>query len=315
MDTVNPVESRRADGGLLRWAVLPRRTTLHLFGATFAVVLWGASFSVTRAAVQEIPPLTLAFLRFTLATLVLWPVVRRRWGRLSVAPEDRRTAFALGFVGVTLYFLFENVGLRYTTASHGALIVATVPLASVLAEAAARRRLPPTPVLGGLLAALAGVGLIVDWRGGGEASLLGDSLLFGAVFSWVGYTFLVRRLSRRYPNLWITHAAMAVGAVTLFPLAVVEMALHPWTPPSPAAWGAVAYLGVFCSALAYLLWNRAIPVLGVSVTNNLIYGIPLVGVLTGVLALGEPFTPALFAGGALILGGVAVAHRHSEAGG
>ncbi|MHB8765898.1 MAG: EamA family transporter, partial [Deferrisomatales bacterium] len=63
------------------------------------------------------------------------------------------------------------------------------------------------------------------------------------------------------------------------------------------------------SALGYLLWNAAIPALGVTATNNLIYGIPLVGVLAGVAFLGEPLTARVALGGALIVGGVAVASR------
>jgi len=71
----------------------------------------------------------------------------------------------------------------------------------------------------------------------------------------------------------------------------------------------VVFLGVFCSAAGYLLWNRAIPVLGVSVTNNLIYGIPLVGVLAGVLLLGEALSERVALGGALVVGGVVLASR------
>jgi drug/metabolite transporter (DMT)-like permease len=57
------------------------------------------------------------------------------------------------------------------------------------------------------------------------------------------------------------------------------------------------------------LWNQAIPALGVAVTNNLLYGIPLVGVITGVAALGEPLTANVFISAALIIGGVLLACR------
>lgn len=282
---------------------------LHLAGALLVVVLWGVSFAVTRAAVRELPPMTLALLRFALACGVLWPAVRVRCGRVRLDPADRWGAFGLGFVGVTLYFACENVGLQYTTASHGALIVATIPLATVLAEAAARRRRPPAAVLGGLVAALGGVGLLVGGDQGGEASLYGDALMFGAVVSWVAYTFLADRLGRRYPSLWLTLVVMAVGTATLLPLAAWEWRSGWPAPPSGAAWASVVFLGVFCSAAGYLLWNGAIPVLGVSVTNNLIYGIPLVGVLAGVLLLGESLSGRVALGGALVVGGVVLASR------
>jgi len=92
-------------------------------------------------------------------------------------------------------------------------------------------------------------------------------------------------------------------------MALVEACFLPLHLPSPAAWGAVAYLGVLCSAVAYLLWNLALPVLGVSVANNLLNVVPLVSVLTGVLALGEPWNATIALGGALIVAGVLVVER------
>lgn len=273
------------------------------------MTLWGVSYAVIRVAVHEIPPLTLASLRFVLAAAVLWPAARRRCRGERLAPEDHWTTFGLGFLGVTLYFAFENWGLYFTTASHGSLIIATIPLATALVEAIQRRTLPSAWLLGGLATALVGIGLTVG-SSGREATVLGDLLVLGAVFSWVGYTFLARHLSDRYSPLFITQSALVVGAVTLAPLAALELLHHPIRRiPSPLAWASVAYLGVFCSALCYLLWNAAIPVLGVTVSSNLLNATPLVGVLTGVVALGEPFTATAALGSALILGGVVVASR------
>jgi drug/metabolite transporter (DMT)-like permease len=83
----------------------------------------------------------------------------------------------------------------------------------------------------------------------------------------------------------------------------------PLRAPSPSAWCALVYLGVLCSAAAYLMWNLALPVLGVSVANNLLNAIPLVSVLTGVAALHEPWTASIAVGGALILAGVIAVER------
>jgi drug/metabolite transporter (DMT)-like permease len=273
-----------------------------------AVLLWGISFPVSRVAVREIGPLALATFWFALAAALLWPLARRRGLRLEAA--DRPAILGLGLLGVTLYFALENYGLVFTTASHASLIVATVPLGSAAVEAFRRRRPPrPLPIAGMILAAL-GVVVIVRPEGAGASrSLLGDLLVFGAMASWVAYTFLARGLIARYPALLVTAATMAVGAVTLLPLAAVEALFIPMRAPSAAGWLAVAYLGLLCSAAAYLMWNLALPVLGVSVANNLLNVIPLVSVLTGVLALGEPWTASIALGGALILAGVFVVER------
>ncbi|MFA5517362.1 MAG: DMT family transporter [Desulfuromonadales bacterium] len=271
--------------------------------ALFAIFVWGASFAVTRAAVREIPPLALAFLRFALAAAVLWPAARRF--PLRVARADRLAVFSLGFVGVTLYFAFENAGLARTTASHGALLVAIIPLITELLAARRRRRPPSRRIIFCLLTALAGMAVIFGQDEGAGASAAGDLLMLGAVAAWIGYTLLAEDLTRRYPGLPLTMRIMAVGAATLLPLALIEAAFLPFGRPSVASWSGVAFLGVFCSALAYLAWNRAIPALGVTRTNALINLIPLFGVLAGVLGLGEPLSLRIVFGGGLILAGVA----------
>jgi drug/metabolite transporter (DMT)-like permease len=274
-------------------------------------VVWGASFAVTRAAVQEIAPMALAFLRFALAAAILWPAAFRF--KVSMVPAERWAVFTLGFLGVTLYFAFENVGLVFTTASHAALIIAIIPLVTEVVIARRNRRRLSASVLIGLVAALAGVALIFGHDTGEAAGTLGDLLMLGAVASWVGYTLVAERIVPRYPGIFLTWRIMTVGALTLLPAALVEILIFPFAPPSAAAWTGVAFLGIFCSALAYLTWNYSLPILGVNVTNTLIYFIPLVGVLTGVIALDEPFTRRIALGGALIIGGVAWAGWRQQA--
>lgn len=294
----------------VRPARIGKATALLAAGAV--VVLWGVSFPVSRVAVREISPLALATGRFAIAAAVLWPAARHRGLRLARAEVPM--VFALGLLGVTLYFAFENYGLTYTTASRASLIVAAVPLGSALVEAVRRRRAPRPLPLAGMFGAAAGVFLIVKPDGSAAHGLLGDLLMLGAMAAWVAYTFLARDLMARTPALLVTAATMAAGAVTLLPLAAVEALVLPLHAPSAAAWAALAYLGLLCSAAAYLLWNLALPVLGVSVSNNLLNGVPLVAVITGVLVLGESFTGAMALGGALILAGVVVVERTSDPG-
>lgn len=285
----------------------PARSGRAILAATVVVILWGVSFPVSRVAVREIPPLALATGRFLLAAALLWPAARRRG--LALARADLPAVLLLGLFGVTLYFAFENYGLVFTTASHASLIVATVPLGSAMVEAIQRRRMPRPLTIAGMVAAAAGVAVIVRPDGSTARSLLGDLLVLGAMAAWVAYTFLARDLMARTPALLVTAATMAAGAAFLLPLAVIESFFLPLRAPSLSAWASLAYLGVLCSAAAYFLWNLALPALGVSVANNLLNVIPLVSVVTGVLALHEPWTATIALGGALVLAGVIVVER------
>lgn len=288
-------------------STVTERSRAWLLGA-IVVVLWGLSFAATKVALFEIGPWTLAFLRFAIALVVLWPIVRRGLGRRTVTRADRRDLFLAGFFGVTLAFVLENSGLARTTASHGSLLVATAPLATVLTEAVLRRRMPSAPTLLGFALALGGVALIVAGDSGGEATVVGDLLVLSTVAIWVVYGFVIHRLASRHPVGWVTHVAIVWGVVTLLPFAAVETWRAGWSPPSPGAWGAVLFLGVFCSGLAYLWWNRCLQVLGASATNSLIYAIPLVAVTGGIVLLGEPLTGEVVVGGALVIGGLLLAH-------
>ncbi len=279
---------------------------LPILFASFSILVWGLSFSVTRSVVQQVPPLTLACVRFIIATAFLWGVTARY--RIKVLPGDRKWVWAMALTGITFYFVFENTGLKLTTASHGALIIATIPLGTELVVARRQRRWPGWPTWCGTFLALLGVGLIVG-RADGVSTVSGDLMIFGAVGCWIAYTFVVPHLSGKYPNLLISRWIMLCGAISLAPGAVVEIFVYGIAQIHGWAWLQVGFLSIICSALAYDTWNRAIPALGPTAVNTLIYFIPLVGVAGGILFLSEPFTLNLIIGGALIFGGVLTGNR------
>jgi len=276
--------------------------------ALFCVLVWGISYAVIRETVQQIPPLTLACLRHLLGALLLWPLTRGRFGTRRMPLKHHFAICGLALAGITLYFGFENHGLKLTSASHGALLIALIPLGTEIVTALQKRRLPTAATWLGTGLALTGVALLVGQQDG-TADPEGDLLMLGAVASWIAYTFGVNRFAGRYPGLLLTRQIMFYGALTLLPGMVWELARTSYVFPTAGAWIGFAYLTVICSVVGYDFWNRAVPNLGPSAVNNLLYLLPLVGVVTGVLALNEPVTPALFSGGGLILGGVILAGK------
>jgi len=274
--------------------------------ALYCILVWGLSYAVTRSAVQQIPPLTLACVRFAIAAGLMYLLTLKQ--RVRLLPGDVKWIVLLALTGLTFHFALENEGLKRTTASHASLITATIPLCTELASAWQRRHWPQWTVWPGALLALTGVAMIVG-GGDGQATVVGDLLVAGTVGCWIVYTFVVQHISGRYPNLLISRWMMLTGALTLVPGVVLELSMHPIPRPTPTAWGQVLFLGIGCSALAFDFWNRAVPVLGPTAINTLIYFIPLVGVLGGVVFLGEPVTPVLVLGGVLITAGVMLASR------
>lgn len=283
-----------------------KKSILALFMALFCIVVWGASYAVTRSAVQQIGPLTLACLRFYLAAGLLWCLIRPR--SIQLQWIHRREIVNLTMSGIILYFAFENIGLKLTTASHGALIIATIPLGTELVWAWYHRCWPLWYTWLGTVAAISGVFLLVGWGESG-ASLVGDLLMFGAVGCWIVYTFQIERISGRYPPLVLTFWMMLIGAAAFTPGAMVELWIYPIPQPDLLTCGQVLFLAFACSAVGYDFWNRAVPVLGPTIINTLLYLIPLVGVTSGIVFLKEPVTPSLFTGGGLIILGVFIVRK------
>jgi drug/metabolite transporter (DMT)-like permease len=155
--------------------------------------------------------------------------------------------------------------------------------------------------------AFVGVATIVGQSHGG-ATLRGDLLMLASVVVWVVYSFLTRRMAEAYPASVVAYRTILWGVATLTPLAVVELALVGPPRPSSASLAALAFLGIFCSAIAYLWWARALQVLGVTTANSLVYGIPLVAVAAGVVLLDEPLTARVVGGGLLVVAGVVLAN-------
>ena len=276
--------------------------------ALFCVFVWGVSYAVIRSTVQQIPPMTLACTRHLLGALLLWPLVRNLETSCRMTARDHLIMLGLGLSGVSLYFAFENHGLKLTSASHGALIIALIPLGTELVHAWCQRRLPPPGVWIGTALALTGTVLLLG-NADGVANLSGDLLMLGAVVSWIAYTFLVQRFAHRYPSLLMTKKLMWYGALALTPAMLFELWITPTTWPGTGAWGGLFFLTLFCSVVAYDFWNRAVPALGATRTNTLLYLVPVIGVAGGVVLLDEPVTRQLLIGGVLVFSGVVLGHR------
>jgi len=277
-----------------------------------AMLLWGSAFVVSKAALAELPPFLFAFLRFCVASLCLWLPVRARGGRAHLPqPAPWGLLGLMGLTGVAVYLACFNLSLSYTTASDGALIQGSIPVVTaLLAVAWLRERLGRARALG-IGVSLLGVALVIlAGRTGGDASdrVLGGLLMVGAVLAWAIYTIISKRLQGA-SYLAVSAYSTLIGTLLLLPGAVYDLATRPPHAVSLGAWLAVAYLAVCTSALAIVFWNRALQVLDASQVANFVNLVPLVGVATAALFLGERVTVAQLGGGLLVLAGVGLSSR------
>jgi drug/metabolite transporter (DMT)-like permease len=274
-------------------------------------MLWGGNFAALRFLLNDLAPLDVVFVRavgagcfFALALLLT--------GRLLVRlpRRDALTLAGIGLLGVTVLNLAATFGQARLPASLASLIVTSNPVHTAVIS----RLLTGEPLtrrkVGGIALAFVGL-LIVLGLGSGEGTALGRRELVGvgilalAPFSWAFYTVLSKPLLATYPSLHVAAYTTIAGAAPF----LVLPALRPGLPGRLAeldsrGWGAVLFTTLLSFVVAYVLWYRGLRVLTPSQTAVYVYLVPVFGLLSAWLVLGERPTVFLLLGGATILAGV-----------
>jgi drug/metabolite transporter (DMT)-like permease len=277
---------------------------------TAMALLFGLSFVATKFALESIPPFTLIFLRFSIASVLLGALYFRR-GTNRLFRGDRRRMFLVSLIVPGLYFLAETYGLRLSSATTISLLISTIPIFAALFAFFMMKE--PIGFWRGAAIALSivGVATILSADGGKvttwEVVQVGNLLGLGAAVCGGLYMALGRDLMTRYSPLTMT-TFQAFFAVAIFsPLAGTELFNRRWQGIGALTLLSVLYLAVFCSVLAFFLWNYGISRLEASraaVFTNLV---PVFTVMGASIFLGERIHPAQVIGGALVIGGVALA--------
>ncbi|HEX7620543.1 MAG TPA: DMT family transporter [Anaerolineales bacterium] len=282
--------------------------------ALFTVIVWGASFVATKVALRYATPDVVVWLRFGMGVVILGIAVLV--GRKFALPEKRDWAYfaLLGFLGITFHQWLQSTGLVTAQASTTAWIVATIPVfMALLGWLALKEKLFWLQVVGIFLSAL-GVLLVVT-RGdlvqlaSGKFGTVGDFLILISAPNWAIFSVLSRRGLQKYPATLMMFYVMAFGWLFSSVLFFVEGGLNqigyiPWE-----GWAGIAFLGIFCSGLAYIFWYDALQVLPVAQTGAFLYLEPVSTVVVAALILGEQLYLATLLGGVLILVGVWVVNR------
>jgi drug/metabolite transporter (DMT)-like permease len=275
-----------------------------------AVLFLGTNPVAVKVAVSEVPPLPFVAMRFTLAGLLLLAVVLLL-GLDRPGRRDMVSMVGVGLVGVGMNNVAFTLGVSMTTASDTALIYAAVPIWGILLGLALGLERPTRWGVVGVALAFLGVGIVVYGGLGGEGgtSLEGDLLVVIATVCWGSYAVLSLPLLRRHPPLVVAAYTMLFGGLAAAPFALPGFVSAEWGEVSREAWEAVAYSTLLVAAFGFYAWQRGVSRVGANRVLVYQYLITLVGVVSGVVLLGEVLTANKILGGAVILGGVYLARR------
>jgi drug/metabolite transporter (DMT)-like permease len=269
-------------------------------------VIWGLNFSVTKLAILQIPALPFTAIRFALASVLLWAVLRWTEGPLALPTRELRRLTILGVVGNTMYQLVFVLGLIYTSATNSSLILATVPtVVAVMAGVLGFERITPRMWLG-IAMGTAGVVLVIATGRVrfSSGTLTGDLLTVAAVLCWAGYTVGLRSVPSNLTPLRVTTVTTIAGLPGLVLLGLPGLLRLEWAAVPASAWWALGYATVFSLVVAYLLWNRSVQVVGGTRTAIYMCLTPLIAVAGAWVMLGERPRPLQAVGAVLIIAGV-----------
>ncbi len=267
--------------------------------------LWGASFLFMRIAAPEFGAFALVEVRVAIAAVVLYVIAVARGQHADIKPNW----VPLGILGIhntALPFLMFTWAMLHLTAGTGAILNATAPIfAAVVAWAWLGDKLNWSRALG-LLVGMIGVWLLVRDKVGaslGDATLavaaaLGGSLLYGIAGNFT------RRYASHIKPLAVATGSQISAALVLLPIAIIAW---PEGPISTTAWAAAIVMGVFSTALAYILYFRLIANTGPTNAITVTYLIPLFAMVLGAVVIDEPITMAMVIGCAVILLGTSLA--------
>ncbi len=274
--------------------------------------VWGASFLFMHIAGPEFGPLATSALRVGIAALVLFPLVLAR-GQGAAMLRYWRPIAVIGLFNAGIPFACFTFALMHISTGLTSILNATMPLFTALVAWVWFGQRPSPVRLLGLAIGFAGVALLVVSKSsvgqpGVTAASGGQQVLAMAACLCATLCYgIAACASKKYlasaPSIAVTAGTNLSAAVLLL---VPAVWWGPRSMPSVSAWMAIAAVGIFCTAMAYVLYYRMIQTTGPAITSTVTYVVPLFALFYGYLFLHETITPAMVGYGALILLGTAL---------
>lgn len=280
-----------------------------------ATLLWGGNFVIGRAVTGDIEPITLAFLRWCTAFIAFLPIayrpLRKEWPKLKA---HFPIVIVLAITGVAAFNTLVYIGVHYTTSINASLMNSSTPiLIYLLSFIFLKERLSKYQIIGTALS-LSGVAFILS--GGKLETLLsfqfnkGDLIVLLAVCCWAVYSLLIKQYAGKLPGYSTFFVTIALGIIILLPFTIWEYT----STPNPVEWsfttvGAILYVGIFASIVAFLSWNKGVVALGANRASIFLNFIPFFASIFAVIFIGESLQFAQIIGGLAVILGAYIANR------
>ena len=291
-------------------------------GAALAVIttiIWSGNYVIAKGISMEVPPVSLAFYRWALASICIAPFAFKKFKEeKQLILQNKQYIFWTALTGVTIFNTFIYLAGHYTSAINLALIGTTSSpvFITILAAIFLKEHISRPRVIGMVICI---VGILFLISHGNLQTLArfrfskGDVLILISAFTFSIYNILVRKKPAAISPLVFLFTIFTVGTICLFPFYIFEI-LH----SAPVKWNThivviILYLGIGNSIIAFFCWNASIQKLGASGTGLFGNLIPVFSTVEAVLFLGEQFTTVHLISGLLVIGGLVIANITTKA--
>ncbi len=278
---------------------------IGILSLTFAMFIWASSFIALKAAMEDLGPFTVIFLRMLIASLCFVYFIKS-FLKYDFSKKDIKYIFLLALFEPCLYFIFESKSLQYTTASQAGMITSLMPIITAMAAGYFLKEIISKQIIFGSFIAMSGaIWLSLQGTSSIDAPnpLLGNFLELLAMICGAGYTITARYLSDKYSALFITAIQVFIGAIFFTPLFLYEyFTIDMNITIKSFLW--IAYLGIVVTLAGYGLYNYALTKIEASKAAMFVYLIPVFTLILAYFILNEKLSIFEFIACFVILFGV-----------
>ncbi|ANC20368.1 membrane protein [Bacillus cereus] len=282
-----------------------KQTILGAICLSLAASIWGGMYVVSKYVLDFIPPLTLVWLRFIIAFVVLYGILKlaekKQKKKVTIRKKDWLLFAWIGFIGYFISITCQFIGTKLSDAHTGSLVTSATPAfivifaALILKEKLTARRLLSTII------ATIGVIIVIGWDIEIGSYFIGTIILVGAAITWALLSIYVKIASIQFSSLVITTYAIFFSLFFITPFMIGELQAASIGTVNTYVILGVLYLGIVSTAGAFFLWNKGLELLDASIGSLFFFFQPIVGSLLGWLLLNETLNSNFFIGGILII--------------
>ncbi|MHA2895018.1 DMT family transporter [Bacillus cereus] len=282
-----------------------KQTILGAIYLSLAASIWGGMYVVSKYVLDFIPPLTLVWLRFIIAFVVLYGILKlaekKQKKKVTIRKKDWLLFAWIGFIGYFISITCQFIGTKLSDAHTGSLVTSATPAFMVIfAALILKEKLTARRLLSTIIATI-GVIIVIGWDIEIGSYFIGTIILVGAAITWALLSIYVKTASARFSSLVITTYAIFFSLFFITPFMIWELQTSSIGTVNTYVILGVLYLGIVSTAGAFFLWNKGLDLIDASIGSLFFFFQPIVGSLLGWLLLNETLNSNFFIGGILII--------------